>query len=510
MEEIDWATRDLWRDEYMAVVNEGIRVYSVAKRLFDDARFVVQQVGEGSSKHRRCAAQRALRFVTVVKRSGWDVKEVGVLRIEALVAMAKLAAAFIDVACQSLGIDKKKDISFFERVVSLLQVPGKANTYSFPFDRIRRSRDTFVIDEDGIILEVQNANGVSFSSTNVRLFENDSQPTSGIMKALPLCGWSKDFGPPTDGSEWSDPRECCLCHLCGDDSEGVFSHDDDGCSVTTSLGRLLPMHDGYWVHASCALWSSEVWESADDSFIHAVEKARGRGAQLKCFGCGHYGATVGCNKPHCPCNYHFPCAIACHAVFTVDQQVFCQNHVSSAIGDLTNVDGSEYMKALMVAPERKVEKDLLENPESDVCIRVGSLVVHSLGTIESEVDGFHSENYIFPPGYFATRIFWSTKAPRTRVVYILKVEKNLNMQPEFSILSGDDPTLKIVGHTVSQVYATFMERVRRVNKEVFSQGDICSKLPVVRKTRKKTFGLNGPQVCTYVQWLGSFVFLLLT
>jgi len=47
--------------------------------------------------------------------------------------------------------------------------------------------------------------------------------------------------------------------------------------------------------------------------------------------------------------------------------------------------------------------------------------------------------------------------------------------------------------SVSQVYSQLLERVRKVNASLFSQGDPTSRLPIVRRTRRKTFGLNGPQ-----------------
>jgi hypothetical protein len=203
---------------------------------------------------------------------------------------------------------------------------------------------------------------------------------------------------------------------------------------------------------------------------------------------------VGCNKSNCSFNYHFQCAKACGAVFTSSQQVFCKNHRSSAVEILAR-ESCEFMKALMIAPEKKTssDQDTAAVTEADLCSRVGSLVVHSLGTIEQRHDGFHSENYIMPPGYVATRIFWSTIRPRERTVYVLKIEQPTLKQPVFSILPGDNPSGKITGSSVSQVYTTLMDRVRKVNSEHFSQGDLLSKLPMIRRTRRKTFGLNGAQ-----------------
>jgi len=428
---------------------------------------------------------RALRFATLCKSREWDTKGFSNDSIEVIVITAKLASAFIDIVCRTLGINKEKDVSFYSRMEDLVRPPGPTGEFSCPFDRVRRSQETFTLDECGLIMETDNASDASKQESSSK------RPAKQEYKiAEPLAGWASEVRNPSGLTVWKDPRECCLCHICGDDDAGFPEPTDNEPERTYSpLGRLLPMSEGNWVHTSCALWSSEVWETPDDGMVHAVEKARGRGAQLKCFGCGRSGATVGCNKSNCPFNYHFPCAKICGCRFSTNQQVFCATHKSGALSTLEK-EGIEHMKALLVAPEKK-------DPSSDVaevgnlCSRVGSLVVHALGSIESEHDGFHSENYITPPGYVSSRIFWSTKRPRSRTVYILKVERCPDNEAEFSILPGDDPTKKITGNSPSQVYATLMERVRKVNSDYFSQGNLLSKLPVVRRTRRKTFGLNG-------------------
>jgi hypothetical protein len=329
--------------------------------------------------------------------------------------------------------------------------------------------------------------------------QNEAAPTTIVaaMMAHPVCGWSVASNSFGGACIWKDPRECCLCHLCGDDDAGFsdneWNADVDAETTETSLGRLLPMGDGYFVHTGCALWSSETWEDPKDSLIHAVDKARGRGAQLKCFGCGRYGATVGCSKSNCLFNYHFPCAKACGGLFTSSQHMFCVNHKSSATSVLVR-ENFEHMKTIMVAPgkDTAAEKET-DRVDRELCFRIGSLIVHSLGRIDSSCDGYHSESYISPPGYVASRIFWSTLHPKKRTVYLLKVERSIS-GPAFTILPGDDPLSKVIAPSVSQAYDVLLERVRKVNGESFSLGNLLSKLPAVRRTRRKTFGLNGPQV----------------
>mmetsp|Transcript_22340 Transcript_22340/g.32995 ORF Transcript_22340/g.32995 Transcript_22340/m.32995 type:complete len:527 (+) Transcript_22340:4038-5618(+) len=248
------------------------------------------------------------------------------------------------------------------------------------------------------------------------------------------------------------------------------------------------MKDGLWVHASCALWSSEVYEAQTGGLINNMEKARSRGSQLKCFGCGRPGASVGCFRANCSRNYHFPCAKACGALFTMDQQVFCELHKSSGIAVLPT-ESIEHMKSIMINDDKMISSDI----EGKYCIRVGALTVHSLGEIEQHSNGFHSENYITPPGYVATRIYWSTQQVKTRTVYVLKVDKDKIGGPLFTITPGDDPSSTICAKKTEDAFATLVQRVEDMNHKYFSCGDLCSKLPVRRKQNKKTYGLNGPQ-----------------
>jgi len=150
----------------------------------------------------------------------------------------------------------------------------------------------------------------------------------------------------------------------------------------------------------------------------------------------------------------------------------------------------------MIAPDES-KKELVDvSAEAELCTRVGSLIVHSFGAIEGNRDGFHSENYITPPGYVATRIFWSSVHPRTRTGYVVKIDRNSlgDGGPWYTIVPGDAPSTKIEGTSFNEVYTALIERVRKVNSDFFSQNDPLSRMPVVRRTRRKTFGLNGPQV----------------
>lgn len=516
LDQLDWQTREMWRDEYVNVVKEGLHFYGLAKDKFGDPRKLVQGIAKGKIDLPNWMGQRAGRFLVLTKRWKWDTEGFSPKRIEMCVFAAKLSAAFISVACNDLNLPLKK-IKNFDRVEGLLKAPQAEGVFEIAMDKVRCNDQG-----NGTVLAKPRGGD-----------DSGSKRASSNIVASPLSGWGRHVDPSSREHAWRDPRECCLCHLCGDDDAGFPDPDESvqkldgkttqsaekdvaestkatvdlstgetGKSRIARLGRLLPMSEGLWVHASCAVWSSEVWESPRGGLINAMEKARSRGAQLRCFGCGRAGATVGCNGRHCSFNYHFPCAKACGAIFTSKQQMFCANHKASAQGQHIVRESFEAMKTLVVAPEKQKqtvpgsEKDA-QGDSNDLCIRVGSLIVHALGNIVQDVDGFHVEDYIYPEGYVATRIFWSMVTPRTRTVYVLKVERSNGKDGAtgalFSITPGDSPSSKIRGRFLSQVYKTLVDRVKKVNSKYFSQGDLFSKLPMVRKSRKKFFALNGPQ-----------------
>lgn len=482
----------MWRDEYIGIINTGVRLIEETRRILGDPRFVAQQILADGADVCMSTIQRALRFCHIVRRRRVVERGCKPSSIEHAVLYAKMAASFIELSCQVLRRSVSKEVVYYDRVLELLKPPNSQGIFVAPLDPLRYQpvllSDEAITDVN-LSLHVRNANSVS-ESADKELYQ--------LKPATPLCGWTEQLGEGRNQSEWKDPRECCLCHICGDIDAGFVDEEPEdppeGEIVFSPMGRLLPLKDGHWVHTACALWSSEVFEAPADGLVHAVEKARSRGSQLKCFGCGRPGATVGCCKNNCPFNYHFPCAKVCGAVFTENQRVFCENHKMHATSILAK-ESFEHMKSLIVAGEKRNTTNDAETGEWEICLRVGALTVHSLGKIDLESDKFHSENYITPPGYVATRIFWSLKDPRSRTLYVLKVFKLPDGRAEFAIIPGDDPSSAIRANSLSLAYCQLMDRMRKVNFSYFSQGDLQSRLPMTRLSRKKTFGLNGPQVC---------------
>lgn len=153
----------------------------------------------------------------------------------------------------------------------------------------------------------------------------------------------------------------------------------------------------------------------------------------------------------------------------------------------------EHMKSLKVNMQQDWKSKCPESIDLSLCYRLGGLVVHSLGSIEQDVDGFHSEKYIMPPGYTATRIFWSYQAPRTRTVYILKIDRE-GAKAMFSIIAADDPSTAIRSRSMCDAYDILMSRVRKQNP--MAKLNEWTELPRARGENNKAYALNAPQVRT--------------
>jgi hypothetical protein len=512
LEQIDWKTRNLWRDEYRKVVLEGVRFMNLAREQFGDPRYLMDRFWHENEDLPAWMGQRATRFLHIANKLKLDSLGFSARRIENCVMISKLAASWLKVSCRMMGIRTKKNVKGYERVMKLLVAPHECGSVDLPFDSIRCERNRNIINKDDWMKiydprlkpYVQYAVfSVASSRVTKRSVGADAgqhgEKSMNYNLPRPLCGWNKCLDDGDMIHQWHDPRECCLCHLCGDDDAGLPDEVPKYTSDRTKpaiarLGRLLPMGDGWWVHSSCALWSSETWEAPTGGLVNALEKARSRGAQLRCFGCGRPGATVGCVKQNCNCNYHFPCAFACGVVFTSAKQMWCTAHKDNAESVVQN-PSCELMKTLIVAKEKtkpSVERDT-ETGDSSFCPRTGALVVHCLGEIEQNRDGFHTESHIMPHGFTATRIFWSSVSPKERTVYVLKIEKSSGGRPLFTITPADNPLGKIKASSAENAYNILMERVCDANALHFSQGDLFSKLPTERGSRNKVYGMNGPQ-----------------
>lgn len=208
-----------------------------------------------------------------------------------------------------------------------------------------------------------------------------------------------------------DKRKCCFCH-------------EEGDGATDGPARLLNIDVDLWVHLNCALWSTEVYETQGGALIN-VEVALRRGLRTLCAYCQKTGATNSCNRLRCPNVYHFACAIRARCMFFKDKTMLCTQHKLKGPSE-------DELSAFAVLRRVYIERDevkqiasILQRGDRIHLFRVGGLIFHAVGQLlPSQMANFHSPTAIFPVGYEATRIYWSSRLPNKRCRYRCRISED--------------------------------------------------------------------------------------
>ncbi|XP_053706506.1 histone-lysine N-methyltransferase 2D isoform X2 [Synchiropus splendidus] len=207
-----------------------------------------------------------------------------------------------------------------------------------------------------------------------------------------------------------DRRKCCFCHEEGDGS-------------TDGPARLLNIDVDLWVHLNCALWSTEVYETQGGALIN-VEVALRRGLRTLCACCQKTGATNSCNRLRCPNVYHFACAIRARCMFFKDKTMLCTQHKLKGPSDDELSTFAVLRRVYIERDEVKQIASILQRSDRVHLFRVGGLIFHAVGQLlPSQLANFHSPTAIFPIGYEATRIYWSTRLPNKRCRYRCRISE---------------------------------------------------------------------------------------
>lgn len=243
----------------------------------------------------------------------------------------------------------------------------------------------------------------------------------------------------------TDTRMCTLCKGIGDGLGHMES-------------RLLYCGQNEWVHANCALWSSEVYEEIDGS-LQNVHSALSRGRSIRCAYCKQKGASVGCCSKGCYETYHFACARTAKCYFMHDKTVYCATHDLSQNSHLiVSTADFDIQRSVYVELDRK-KKKIVEIEK--VHFMVGSLSVMRLGKIVPQVSD-HAEA-IVPSGFVCSRLFWSTIEPWKLVSYVITTSI-LNSQVNTVVLDKNFT----VDHSLSK------PTVDRKLKDILTwQKDLC-------------------------------------
>ncbi|XP_077428838.1 histone-lysine N-methyltransferase 2D isoform X2 [Vanacampus margaritifer] len=208
-----------------------------------------------------------------------------------------------------------------------------------------------------------------------------------------------------------DKRKCCFCH-------------EEGDGATDGPARLLNIDVDLWVHLNCALWSTEVYETQGGALIN-VEVALRRGLRTLCACCQKTGATNSCNRLRCPNVYHFACAIRARCMFFKDKTMLCTQHKLKGPSEDELCSFAVLRRVYIERDEVKQIASILQRGDRVHLFRVGGLIFHAVGQLlPSQMAIFHSPTAIFPVGYEATRIYWSTRVPNKRCRYRCRISED--------------------------------------------------------------------------------------
>nr|XP_023687945.1 histone-lysine N-methyltransferase 2D-like [Paramormyrops kingsleyae]XP_023687953.1 histone-lysine N-methyltransferase 2D-like [Paramormyrops kingsleyae]XP_023687962.1 histone-lysine N-methyltransferase 2D-like [Paramormyrops kingsleyae] len=250
-----------------------------------------------------------------------------------------------------------------------------------------------------------------------------------------------------------DLRKCCFCH-------------EEGDGATDGPARLLNIDVDLWVHLNCALWSTEVYETQGGALIN-VEVALRRGLRTRCACCQKTGATNSCNRLRCPNVYHFACAIRARCMFFKDKTMLCIQHKLKGPSEEELSNFAVFRRVYIERDEVKQIASILQRGDRVHMFRVGGLIFHAVGQLlPSQMAAFHSPTAIFPVGYEATRIYWSTRVPNRRCRYRCRISE-VDSRPLFEVrvLEQGQEDLLLQDSTPDGIWARIVEQVASLRQE---------------------------------------------
>lgn len=250
-----------------------------------------------------------------------------------------------------------------------------------------------------------------------------------------------------------DKRKCCFCH-------------EEGDGMTDGPARLLNIDVDLWVHLNCALWSTEVYETQGGALIN-VEVALRRGLRTRCAFCQKTGATNSCNRLRCPNVYHFACAIRARCMFFKDKTMLCTQHKLKGPSEEELSNFAVFRRVYIERDEVKQIASILQRGDRIHLFRVGGLIFHAVGQLlPSQMAAFHSPTAIYPAGYEATRIYWSTRVPNRRCRYRCRVSEQDGMPLfEVRVLEFGQEDLHFRDDSPDDIWSNIVHKVAKLRED---------------------------------------------
>ncbi|KAF6086116.1 lysine methyltransferase 2C [Phyllostomus discolor] len=250
-----------------------------------------------------------------------------------------------------------------------------------------------------------------------------------------------------------DYRKCCFCH-------------EEGDGLTDGPARLLNLDLDLWVHLNCALWSTEVYETQAGALIN-VELALRRGLHMKCVFCHRTGATSGCHRLRCTNLYHFTCAMKAQCMFFKDKTMLCPMHKPKGVHEQELNYFAVFRRVYVQRDEVRQIASIVQRGEREHTFRVGSLIFHALGQLlPHQMQAFHAPTALFPVGYEASRLYWSTRYAHRRCRYLCCIEEK-DGRPVFvvRVVEQGHEDLVLSGASPKGVWDQILEPVACVRRK---------------------------------------------
>ncbi|XP_017124049.1 transforming growth factor beta regulator 1-like [Drosophila elegans] len=93
-------------------------------------------------------------------------------------------------------------------------------------------------------------------------------------------------------------------------------------------------------------------------------------------------------------------------------------------------------------------------------MNLNNVLLHSLGEIVSVNSNFHTESWIYPVGYVATRIYAHPKDPRKKCVFTCKILNNAGI-PQFQIIPDNDLDGVFFGESANTCHLDLLNSIQR-------------------------------------------------
>ncbi|KAH8363341.1 hypothetical protein KR084_008603 [Drosophila pseudotakahashii] len=93
-------------------------------------------------------------------------------------------------------------------------------------------------------------------------------------------------------------------------------------------------------------------------------------------------------------------------------------------------------------------------------MNLNNVLLHSLGEIISVNPNFHTETWIYPVGYVATRIYAHPKDPRKKCVFTCKILNNAGI-PQFQIIPDNDLDGVFFGESANTCHMELLNSIQR-------------------------------------------------